>query len=290
VTSSLSCPDWQEQIQRRGGTLMPKLELDQVRADRAVEIFDSLRLPDVSGLPLLKEAAGDWFRSIVRTLHGSIDKDSGKRQVREVFLLVPKKNSSKTSNGAALMLTSLLMNKMPNAEFLLISPTQPITEIAFNQVAGMIEADPGLGDRLHIQYHIKKITYLPTGATLQIKSFSPDILTGVKPAGVLVDELHVVSGNANADRVIGQLRGGLISQKEGFLVFITTQSERPPAGVFKAELDKARDIRDGKRDGAMLPVLYEFPDEIRKDQTRWSEASNWWMVTRTATAGYAWIG
>jgi phage terminase large subunit-like protein len=40
------------------------------------------------------------------------------------------------------MLTSLLMNKTPNAEFLLIAPTQPITEIAFNQVAGMIEADP----------------------------------------------------------------------------------------------------------------------------------------------------
>src|SRR3954463_14705089 len=133
MTSSLSCPDWQEQIQRLGGSLMPKLELDQVRANRAVEIFDSLRLPDVSGLPLLKEAAGDWFRSIVRALHGSIDRDSGKRQVREVFLLVPKK-SSKTSYGAALMLTSLLMNKVPRAEFLLVSPTQPVTEIAFNQV------------------------------------------------------------------------------------------------------------------------------------------------------------
>jgi phage terminase large subunit-like protein len=277
---NLSCPDWQQRIQAKGGHLVPDLSLDENAATRAVRIFDKLRLPDVAGQPLLAEAAGDWFRDIVRALHGSIDRVTGERNVREVFLLVPKKNS-KTTNGAALMLTSLLINKRPNAEFLLIAPTQPITEIAFNQVAGMIEADPKLSDpkRIHIQFHLKKITYLPTGATLQVKSFDPNVLTGVKPAGVLVDELHVVSGNANADRVIGQLRGGLISQKEAFLVFITTQSERPPAGVFKSELDKARDIRDGKREGAMLPVLYEFPDDIAKDEERWGDPANWAMVT-----------
>ncbi len=274
---SLACPDWQERIQDPSGSLVPDLPLDDARAGRAVRIFDRLRLPDVVGLPLLKDAAGDWFRDIVRALHGSIDKRSGERHIRELFLLVPKK-SSKTSYGAALMLTSLLMNKVPKAEFLLIAPTQRITEIAFNQVAGMIEADPGLVGRLHVTHHLKKITYELTGATLQIKSFDPNVLTGVKPAGILVDELHVVSGNANADRVIGQLRGGLVSQKEGFLAFITTQSERPPAGVFKQELDKARDIRDGKRAGAMLPVLYEFPDDIRNDEERWSDPVNWWMV------------
>ncbi|SHJ70745.1 Phage terminase-like protein, large subunit, contains N-terminal HTH domain [Bradyrhizobium lablabi] len=280
MTISLACPDWQQRIQSKSRSLVPNLPLDEAAARRAVTIFDKLRLPDVAGQPLLADAAGDWFRDIVRALHGSIDGVTGERNVREVFLLVPKKNS-KTTNGAALMLTSLLINKRPNAEFLLIAPTQPITEIAFDQVAGMIEADPKLRDpkRIHIQFHLKKITYLPTGATLQVKSFDPKVLTGVKPAGILVDELHVVSGNANADRVIGQLRGGLISQKEGFLVFITTQSERPPAGVFKSELDKARDIRDGLREGAMLPVLYEFPDEIAKDEERWGDPTNWWMVT-----------
>jgi phage terminase large subunit-like protein len=277
---TLGCADWQERIQNPARTLVPPLPLDDSAARRAVAIFDKLKLPDVAGQPSMGDAAGDWFRDIVKALHGSIDRETGERMVREVFLLVPKKNS-KTTNGAALMLTSLLINKRPNAEFLLIAPTQPITEIAFDQVAGMIEADPKLRDpkRIHIQFHIKKITYLPTGATLQVKSFDPKVLTGVKPAGVLVDELHVVSGNANADRVIGQLRGGLISQKEGFLVFITTQSERPPAGVFKSELDKARDIRDGLREGAMLPVLYEFPDDIAKDEEQWGTPANWWMVT-----------
>lgn len=278
---SLACPDWQTRIRSETRSLVPDLPLlDHAAAKRAVTIFDKLRLPDVAGQPQMAQAAGEWFRDIVRALHGSIDKETGHRMVREIFLLVPKKNS-KTTNGAALMLTSLLLNKVPNAEFLLIAPTQPITRIAFDQAAGMIEADDLLRDpkRTHIQYHNNTITYLPTGATLQVKSFDPKIVTGVKPAGVLVDELHVVSETTSADRVIGQLRGGIISQPAGFLVFITTQSERPPAGVFKAELDKARDIRDGKRQGAMLPVLYEFPPDISKDEESWSDTKNWWMVT-----------
>src|SRR6266436_4923994 len=276
MTWNLSSPNWQELI-RTGKSLLPKLPLDEKAATRAVDVFDRLRLPDVPGKPLLKDAAGDWFRDIVRALHGSIV--NGERMVREPFLLTPKK-SSKTSYGAALMLTSLLINERPNAEFLLIAPTQPIAEIAFNQVEGMIAADTHLRRRdvTHVQPHLKKVTWLETGATLQVKSFDPNVLTGVKPAGALMDEIHTVSTNANADRVIGQLRGGLISQPEGFLTFITTQSERPPAGVFKAELDKARAIRDGKRDGAMLPVLYEFPDDIAADPEKWGDPANWWMV------------
>ena len=256
--------------------MSPHLPLDQVAADRAVAVFDRLRLPDVTGKPLLKDAAGDWFRDIVRALHGSIV--DGERMAREVFLMVPKKQAE-TSYGAALMLTSLLINERPNAEFLLIAPTQPIAEIAFDQVAGMIEADARLQKMIHVQPHLKKVTRRDNGAALQVKSFDPNVLTGVKPAGALLDEIHVVSTNANANRVVGQLRGGLISQPEGFLIFITTQSERPPAGVFKAELDKARAIRDGKRDGAMLPVLYEFPDDIAADPEKWGDSANWWMVT-----------
>jgi hypothetical protein len=44
------------------------------------------------------------------------------------------------------------------------------------------------------------VTWLETQATLQVKSFDPNVLTGVKPAGALMDELHTVSANANADR------------------------------------------------------------------------------------------
>src|SRR5690606_19106797 len=67
---------------------------------------------------------------------------------------------------------------------------------------------------------------------------------------------------------------------EAFLAFITTQSDEPPVGVFADELTKARDIRDGKREGAMLPVLYEFPKAVQESQDRaWERPELWPMVT-----------
>lgn len=208
----------------------------------------------------------------MRALFGSYDPTLNLRHLREFFLLVPKK-SSKTTAGAAIMLTAVLMSKRPRAEFLLVAPTQEVSDLAYRQAVGMIEADEVLRSKCHIQDHIKKITFRPTGAFLKVKSFDPKVVTGSKPAGVLLDEVHVIAEAHDADRVIGQLRGGLISQPEAFMVMITTQSERPPSGVFAAELTKARAVRDGKLQAPLLPLLYEFPDGVD-----WRDSSNWHMV------------
>lgn len=267
-----SCKDWAEKIQS-GASLCPQLPINKQKADLALAVFNRLRLPDVPGNPYLAEAGGEWFAEIVRALFGSYDEKLKQRHVRELFLMVPKK-SSKTTYAAALLLTAVLVSPRPRAEYLFIGPTVEISDLAFKQAAGMIEIDPVLSAKCLIQHHIKKITYRPTGAFLKIKSFSPNVVTGSKPSGVLIDEIHVIGAMNNADRVIGQLRGGLISQPEAFLVNITTQSERPPAGVFAAELMKARKVRDGELVAPILPILYEFPKGVD-----WRDQSNWWMVT-----------
>lgn len=50
---------------------MPDLPLDFVEGNRAVAIFNRLRLADVPGTPTMGDAGGDWFRDIVRTLFGA---------------------------------------------------------------------------------------------------------------------------------------------------------------------------------------------------------------------------
>ena len=272
MTWNTAQPDWKENI-RSGRSLVPKLPLFTEEAGKALKIFNQLRLPDVPGCPRLSDAAGEWQRDVVRALFGSYDPAAAVRHLREFFLLVPKK-SSKTTAGAAIMLTAVLMSRRPRAEFLLVAPTQEVADLAFRQAVGMVEADEVLKAKFHIQEHIKKITYRSTGAFLKVKSFDPKVVTGSKPAGVLLDEVHVIAESHDADRVIGQLRGGLISQPEGFLVQITTQSERVPVGAFRAELMKARSVRDGRLAAPVLPMLYEFPDDVD-----WRDPANWHMVT-----------
>jgi phage terminase large subunit-like protein len=275
----LSCRDWEDRIRGRR-SLVPTAAhgINPAETERATKIFNKLRLPDVPGTPALAEASGDWFREIVGVLLGAVDPVSGERVIRELFLLAAKK-SSKTSYGAAMMVTALLLNKRPRAEFLLVAPTQAVADLAFNAAAGMTQIDPEgfLQNRMQVQEHLKCITDTHTRAQLRIKTFDTAVLTGVKPAGVLIDELHEIAKNAKAGRIIGQIRGGLLPIPEAFLAFITTQSDEPPAGAFRAELNVARAIRDGKTTGAMLPVLYEFPREIAKNE--WRNPAHWPMVT-----------
>lgn len=287
----LSCPDWRDRL-RTGRSLVPKLPLNNAEAERAVKVFNRLRLADVPGNPRMEEAAGDWFRDIVRALFGSWDSETQERHIREVFGLVPKKNS-KTSYGALLMLTALILNRRPNGAFLLVAPTQDVTELAFDQASGAIDLDPYLAKRMKVQRHLKTITHTENGATLEVMSFDPNVLTGQKPTGFLLDELHVVSKSAKALSAVGQLRGGMIAQPEAFGVMITTQSEQPPVGVFKSELSRARAIRDGRTTGRVLPVLYEFPEDIaagpERGQEPWRDPALWHMVTpnngRSITVG-----
>jgi phage terminase large subunit-like protein len=278
---SFACPDWVERL-RAGRSLVPDLPLNRAEADRAVAIFNRLRLPDVPDQPAMAEAAGEWFRDIVRALFGSLDTATGIRLVAEIFALVPKKQS-KTTGGAAVMLTALLMNQRPRAEFLLIGPTQDVADLAYQQAAGMIEADPDgyLRKRFHVRDHIKTIADRKTGARLLIKTFEMRVSTGVKPVGVLIDEMHIMSKHSAASRVVGQLRGGLLPNPEGFLITITTQSDEPPAGVFKAELQYARGVRDGRITSRVrtLPILYEFPEAMQTDRAQpWADPANWPMV------------
>lgn len=287
----LSCLDWAERL-RTGRSLIPEhLPVDIDRKMRAVGVYDRLRIPDIPGTPMFAQAAGQWQRDIVGTAHGSII--GGDRMIREGFVLIPKKQA-KTTMGAGMALTEFILNERPMAEFLLVAATQAVANLAFRQIQGMIKGDtylggsPGVKGRMKVAAHVKTVTDTFTDSVLHIRSFDANVLTGVKPTFTLLDELHLMSEINGAADIIGQIRGGMISQAEALLVFITTQSFRPPAGVFLTELRKARNIRDGlDKDTRMLPVLYEFPDSITKAKVErglepWRDPSIWHMVTPNA--------
>lgn len=275
----LSCPDWWARL-KAGRSPIPTLPLWTQEGERAVRIFNKLRLADVPGTPTMEEAGGEWFREIVRAMFGSVDPVTRSRMIRELFTLVPKKNS-KTTDGALLMVTALLLNVRPRAGFVMTAPVQDVTEIAFEAAAGAIDLDPVLSKTFHVRHHLKTILHRETKAALEIMTFDPAVLTGQKiSGGCLIDELHVCAKMAKAPKALRQIRGGMLPFPEAFLAFITTQSDEPPVGVFESELQKARDIRDGKREGAMLPVLYEFPAEVQQSEDReWENPKLWPLVT-----------
>src|SRR6202000_1953429 len=96
-----------------------------------------------------------------------------------------------------------------------------------------------------VQGHLKSITRRKTESKLDVKSFDTTIVTGEIPVLTIIDELHELGKRSKAPAVMQQIRGGGITKQGGQVLMITTQSDQEPAGVWKSELRKAREIRDG---------------------------------------------
>lgn len=273
-----ACPDWWERLQR-GLPPMANVPIDETRAQKALTFFNRLRLADQPGGPRLADACGEWFKDILVAFLASRDPETMQPLVWELLCMVPKKNS-KTTYGAGLGLTALYMEEAPNRQALLVGPSQAISGRLFNQARDMIQIDEMLKAIFHVNDSEAQITRRQTGTTLSVKTFGTNIVTGEIPVFTLLDELHELGKNPRAAAVMQQIRGGGITKQRGRLLMITTQSDESPAGVWRTELDKARKIRDGRGGPSpiMLPVLYEFPLEMQRQQDFWRNKRNWRLV------------
>lgn len=270
-----SVPDWEQRIIKKL-SLIPKLPLFDKEAEKALRIFKRLKVPDIEGTPTHGEICAEWMFDLVRVIFGSYDAKLKQRMIREFFILIPKKNG-KSSIAAAIMVVAIIMNRRPEAEFLLIAPTKKIADIAFKQASGIIRLDLQLKKIFHLTTHQRTITHRVTGAQLLIRAADTDVITGSKSTGILVDETHEFAKKANAANVFVEVRGSLAARPDGFMLQITTQSKDIPAGVFKDELAMAREVRDGKIKMPLLPIMYELPAKMQVEGA-WRDRATWPLV------------
>lgn len=259
---STACPDWAARL-RAGESIVPP-PLFPAEAERALDVFKALKIVDAPGSPTFGEACGQWVFDIVASIFGAYDPETGRRLITEWFILIPKKNS-KSTIAAGIMMTALILNWRRSGEFAILAPTIEVANNSFGPARDMTrsDVDEELGALMHAQTHVKTITNQATDAFLKVVAADSNTVGGKKSVGTLVDELWLFGKVANAENMLREAIGGLASRPEGFVIYLTTQSDDPPAGVFKQKLDYARDVRDGEiEDNRFVPIIYEHPPEM----------------------------
>ncbi|MDQ2822745.1 MAG: terminase large subunit [Pseudomonadota bacterium] len=255
-----ACPDWERRLVAGESIIPPPIYPDE--AERALAIFKELRITDQPGHPTFGECSEQWVFDFVAAIFGAYDAETGKQAIREYYLLISKKNT-KSTIAAGIMLTALILCWRSDEEHLILAPTKEVADNSFKPAAGMIRADEELLELFQIQDHIRTITHRVTKATLKVVAADTDTVSGKKSGRILIDEHWLFGMRANADSMFIEATGGQISREEGWVIYLTTQSDQPPAGVFKEKLDYYRKVRDGKIiDRKSLGVLYEFPDAM----------------------------
>lgn len=272
---STACPDWERRIVARE-SLVPFDPLFPDEAAAALEIFNNLRIVDVPGRPTMAEACLPWAFDLPRHVFGSYDAHSGRRLIRYFFQSVAKKNI-KSTGAAGVMLTALLRNWRESGEFYILAPTKEIADNSFFPARDMVLADPALRTLLHVQPNFRAITHRNTGAFLKVIAADSETVGGKKTIGLLIDELWLFGKRANASVMIREAMGGLASHPEGFVIYLTTQGDTKPTGVFASEIEDFRAIRDGKvTDPERLAIIYEFPAAMLKSGEYRNE-ENWYV-------------
>lgn len=257
---STACMDWEARLVAGESIIPPPIFPDQ--AEQALGIFRELRVSDLPGKPTFGECSEEWVFDFVKAIFGGYDAETGNQLIREYGLLISKKNT-KSTIAAGIMLTALILCWREDEEHLILAPTKEVADNSFKPAAGMIRADDELTDMFQIQDHIRTISHRLTRNTLKVVAADTDTVSGKKSGRILVDELWLFGKRANAEAMFMEALGGQVSRNEGWVIFLTTQSDEPPAGVFKERLDYWRNVRDGKiNDPKTLGILYEFPERM----------------------------
>ncbi len=242
-------------------------EFDKEKSDRVikfVQTFIKHSIGELSGKPFKLEL---WQKVIVELSFGIVHKETRMRMMRQVFVVVGRKNG-KSTFMAGLCLYMLIADKEGAPEIYCAATKKDQAKIIFEECHRMIKQDAVLskitkkrqGDISHLKYYgiIKPVA--SDGGTLD----------GLNPHFIVLDEIH-----AHKSREVYDVMLSAMGSRPQQLMFMITTAGFVRDSIYDDLASYASDIHGGIiKDKSFISFIYDIDDESEFNDMKMLEKAN----------------
>ena len=255
---------WVELLYERIIGMLERKEVvfDQGKANRAIEYIET-RCHHTEGelapSPLKLEL---WQKAFVSLVFGIVD-ENGRRQFREVVLLVGRKNG-KSALAAAIGKYIFEQDGGFGTRVYCLAPKLDQAEIIYNGLWTMFLVDPlwnelDKEDPTKAKHRMTDLFMPATNSTVKKIAFSAKKSDGFNPSLTICDEVASWQG-ANGLKQYEVMKSGMGARPEGLLLSCTTSGYEND-GIFDELVKRStRYLLGDSKERKLLPLLYMIDD------------------------------
>lgn len=241
---------------------------DGKKAKKAIDFIENFCHHSEGRSDLLKLEL--WQKAIVSAIFGILDKETGVRQFREVFLLVARKNG-KTLFAAAIMAYMAYIDGEYGAKLYCLAPKLDQAELCFDAFYQIVQSDEELDEatkKRRSDIYIKDFN-----TSIKKIAFNSKKSDGFNPHFVLNDEMEAWPGDQGLKQY--EVMTSAIGARKQPLIMSTSTAGYVNDGIFDELFKRATAFLKGSsKEKRLLPFLYMIDDVEKWDTREELEKSN----------------
>lgn len=244
---------------------------DYKKANKAINFIENYCHHSEGRNDLLKLEL--WQKAIVSAIFGILDKDTGYRQFREVFLVVARKNG-KTLFAAAIMAYMAYIDGEYGAKLYCLAPKLEQAELAYDAFYQIVQSEEELDEitkRRRSDIYIKEFN-----TSVKKIAFNSKKSDGFNPHFVLNDEMEAWPGDQGLKQY--DVMNSALGARKQPLILSTSTAGYENDGIFDELMKRSTAFLKGHGKGQterrILPFLYIIDDVEKWDTREELEKSN----------------
>lgn len=246
-------------------------EYDNERANHALEFIENFckhSKGKVGGKPFLMEL---WQHALIAAVFGFVHKETRIRMVKEVLLLIGRKNG-KSALASAIALYGFIADGELGAEIVSVSTKKDQAKIVWEESKRMVAKSPDLKKR--IKSRVSDLVFEKTDSVYKPLASDSNSLDGLNVHMSFIDELHAIKDKNLYDVIVDAM-----SAREQPLSVITTTAGTVRNGIYDDKYQEMTNIIKGYDDGnyrddRTIAFMYELDSEEEvHDESCWVKAN-----------------